>query len=192
LNNTSENIGTCSLNKWGETVMEINDGQLKSELILDELKGRQRTREIVDVEQERVKMVIFRSGANRYAFYGKDIREIIPSCEISWVPGLPEYLPGLINVRGDIESVVNIRHFLGEGKIEQFSGLIAMAVKDDFRTGILIDSIDNVVDIPLESISPPLATLDGASRELVVGNFEYDNSTISLLDIGKLSSKVSL
>jgi purine-binding chemotaxis protein CheW len=172
--------------------MEIDNPQLKSELILDELKDRQRSREIVDVEQERVKMVIFRSGANRYAFYGSVVREILPASEISWVPGLPDYLPGLINVRGDIESVVNIGYFLGEEKKERFSGLIAMVVKDDFHTGILIDSIDDVLDIPLQSITPPLSTLDGAPRELVVGNFEYDKSIISILDIGKLASKVSL
>ena len=100
--------------------METDNPQLKSELILDGLKNRQRSREIVDVEQERVKMVIFRSDASRYAFYGSDVREILPACEISWVPGLPDYLPGLINVRGDIESVVNIGHFLGEEKKRAF------------------------------------------------------------------------
>jgi len=172
--------------------METDNPQLKSELILDGLKGRQRAKEIVDVEQERVKMVIFRSDASRYAFYGSDVREILPACEISWVPGLPDYLPGLINVRGDIESVVNIGHFLGEEKKERLSGLIAMVVKDDFHTGILIDSIDDVVDIPLQSITPPLSTLDGATRELVVGNLEYGNSIIAILDIGKLALKVAL
>jgi purine-binding chemotaxis protein CheW len=172
--------------------MASNDEPLKSEKILDELKNRQRTREIVDVEVERVKVVIFKSGANRYAFYGAVVREILPSCEISWVPGLPEYLPGLINVRGDIESVVDLRHFLGEDKSARFNGLIAMTVKDDFHTGVLIDSIEDVVDIPQKLVKPPLATLNGASRELVTGNFEYNNETISLLDIGKLAALITL
>jgi len=172
--------------------MASNDSPLKSEQILDELKSRQRNKEIVDVEMERVKVVIFKSGANRYAFYGGDVREILPSCEISWVPGLPDYLPGLINVRGDIESVVDIRYFLGEDKRERFTGLIAMAVKDDFRTGVLIDSIEDVVDIPQATVKPPLATLDGASRELVTGNFDYDGISISLLDIGKLATLIRL
>ena len=83
--------------------------KLKSDLILDELKRRQRTKEVVDVEEERVKVVIFRCGVNLFAFYGRDIREILPSCDISWVPSLPDYLSGLINVRGDIESVIDLR-----------------------------------------------------------------------------------
>ena len=166
--------------------------KLKSELILDELKRRQRTKEIVDVEEERVKVVIFKCGVNLYAFYGRDIREMLPSCDISWVPSLPEYLPGLINIRGDIESVIDLRHFLGEEKNEGSKRLIAMAVQGNFRSGVLIDSIDDVVDIPLSTIHPPLATLNGAARDLVIGEIEYGGTTISLLDIGKLAALIAL
>ena len=172
--------------------MVSSDEQLKSELILEELKRRQRTKEIIDVEEERVKIIIFTCGSNRYAFYGGHVREFLPKCDISWVPGLPDYLPGLINVRGDIESVIDIRHFLGEEKGDNWTGLIAMAVLEEFRSGIMIDAIKDVVDIPCSSIHPPLSTLDGAARDLVAGTIDYDNETISLLDIGKLAAKIAL
>lgn len=166
--------------------------QLKSEQILDELKRRQRTREVVDVEEVRVKVVIFVCGDNRYAFYGTDIREILPTCEISWVPCLPDYLPGLINVRGDIESVIDIRTFLGEETVDYNKHLIAMAVRGDFHSGVLIDSIEDVVDIPVSSIHPPLATLNGAARDLVSGEIDYGSTMVTLLDIEKLAAKISL
>lgn len=172
--------------------MAVNEEQLKSELILDELKKRQRTKDIVDVEEERVKVVIFICGDNRYAFYGADIREIIPACDISWVPCLPEYIPGLINVRGDIESAIDIRYFLGEGKACHDTCLIAMAVRGDFHSGVMIDSMEDVVDIPLSTIHPPLATLNGAARDLVIGEIEYGGATISLLDVGKLAALITL
>jgi len=176
----------------GAGIMSPSDEKPKSELILDELKRRQRTKVVVDVEEERVKVVIFICGVNLYAFYGRDIREILSSCDISWVPSLPDYLPGLINVRGDIESVIDLRHFPGEVKDEGSKRLIAMAVLGDFRSGVLIDSIDDVVDIPLSTIHPPLATLNGAARDLVIGEIEYGGTTISLLDIGKLAAFVAL
>lgn len=166
--------------------------KLKSDLILDELKRRQRTKEVVDVEEERVKVVIFRCGVNQFAFYGRDIREILPPCDISWVPSLPDYLPGLINVRGDIESVIDLRHFLGEEKGIESKRLIAMAVHGDFHSGVMIKSIEDVVDIPLSTIHPPLGTLNGAARDLVVGEIEYGGETISLLDVGKLAALVAL
>jgi purine-binding chemotaxis protein CheW len=172
--------------------MAAAEEQLKSELILDELKRRQRTKEVVDVEEERVKVVIFICGVNRYAFYGRDIREILPTCDISWVPCLPDYLPGLINVRGDIESVIDLRHFLGEENGAQGKRLIAMAVRGDFHSGVMIDSIEDVADIPLSTIHPPLATLTGAARDLVIGEIEYGGETISLLDISKLAALIAL
>jgi purine-binding chemotaxis protein CheW len=172
--------------------MEPSTDQLKSERILDELKARQRTKEVVDIEEERVKVVIFICGANCYAFYGADIREILPTCDISWVPCLPEYLPGLINVRGDIESVIDIRHFLGEHKASHGSCLVAMAVRGDFHSGIMIDSIEDVVDIPLNSIHPPLTTLNGTAGDLVIGEIDHCGTMVTLLDIEKLAAKITL
>jgi purine-binding chemotaxis protein CheW len=166
--------------------------KLKSDIILDELKRRQRTKEVVDIEEERVKIVIFRCGANLFAFYGRDIREILPPCDISWVPSLPDYLPGLINVRGDIESVIDLRHFLGEEKDTEGKCLIAMAVHGYFHSGVMIKSIEDVVDIPLSTIHPPLGTLNGAARDLVIGEIEYGGETISLLDVGKLAALIAL
>lgn len=166
--------------------------QLKSELILNELKTRNRTKDIVDVEEERIKVVIFTCGKNRYAFYGADIREIIPKCDISWVPCLPEYLPGLINIRGDIEAVIDIRYFLGEEKTREGTSLIAMAVRGDFRSGVMIDTMEDVVDIPLSTIHPPLATLNGAPRDLAIGEIEYGGGTVTLLDVGKLATLITL
>ncbi|MBI2355363.1 MAG: purine-binding chemotaxis protein CheW [Deltaproteobacteria bacterium] len=172
--------------------MAASDEQLKSELILDELKKRQRTKDVVDVEEERVKIVIFTSGGNRYAFYGNGISEILPACEISWVPGLPEYLPGLINIRGDIESVIDIRYFLGGERADPKKSHIAMAAWEGFHSGVMIDSIEDVVDIPLSAIEPPLSTLGGAARDLVAGEIRYGGETVTLLDIGKLAAKITL
>lgn len=172
--------------------MAAAEEQSKSELILDELKRRQRTKEVVDVEEERVKVVIFICGVSLYAFYGRDVREILLSCDISWVPSLPDYIPGLINVRGDIESVIDLRHFLGEEKDYHGKRLIAMAVHGDFHSGVMIESIEDVVDIPLSTIHPPLATLNGAARDLVIGEIEYGSETIPLLDIGKLAALIAL
>lgn len=172
--------------------MATNDTELKSELILAELKKRQHSRGVVDVEGDKVKVVIFFCGANRYAFYGDNITEILPTCDISWVPSLPDYLPGLINIRGDIESVIDIRYFLGEEKVDREKYLIAMAAHEGFHSGVIIDSIEDVVDIPQSSIHPPLATLNGAAGDLVTGEIEYDGATISLLDIGKLAALITI
>lgn len=166
--------------------------RLKSDALLDEIRKRQQHgREIVNVEAERVKIVVVVCGGNHYAFYGADIREVLPHCPLWWVPGLPAHLPGLINVRGDVESVVDIACFLGE-KRSRDTTFVAMAVRGDFQAGILIDAIVDVVDIPVSDIVPPLATLSGAARDLVIGEFDHGGKAVSLLDIGRLSAMVTL
>jgi purine-binding chemotaxis protein CheW len=172
--------------------MGSDNAQLKSEQVLESIRQKQHSKEIVDVEMELVKLVVFVSGGSRYGFYGSDIREIIPASAISWVPGLPGYLPGLINVRGDIESVIDLHYFLGTETHDTDNSLIAMAVYEGFRSGVLIDSIDDVMDVPVSSIKPPLTTLNGTARDLVTGEIEYKGELITLLDIEKLAAKVRL
>lgn len=169
-----------------------NTATLKSEKVLESIKQAQRSKEIVDVDQEMVKVVIFESCGARYGFYGGDIKEIIQQSQISWVPGLPEYLPGLINVRGDIESVVDLHHFLGGDGAAGEKPVVAMVVRDNFRSGVLVDAIVDVMDLLVSEIKPPLATLQGAARELVCGEFEHGGKLVTLLDTEKLAAKIRL
>ncbi len=164
----------------------------KSELLLDTVKRRERDEKIIEVDEEKIKVVIFRAGSRCYAFYGRNIREILTPREIAWAPGLPDYLPGLINVRGDIESVIDLRAFLGEERADCAQCHIAIAVADDFISGILVDVVEDVVDIPASGIKPVIAGLPDAVRELVAGEFEHGGETVVLLDLAKLAAKVTV
>jgi purine-binding chemotaxis protein CheW len=163
----------------------------RSDRILEELKLHQQRRDVVEVEEERVKVVIFSCGGVRYAFYGADIREILPPHELSWVPGLPAYIPGLINVRGDIESVVDIRPFLDGGAADPVRCFILMAVHGGVQSGILIDAVEDVTDVAVSAIKPPLANL-GTALDLVAGELEHEKGLVTLLDIGQVLARISL
>lgn len=168
-------------------------GKKKSNLILDEVKRRRNLEKVVDVEETRVKLVIFSLLEDFYAFYGSDVGEILPLADIYFVPGSPDFILGVINVRGDIESVVTINKFLGLPEGNRTPGSrIALAVKGGIRSGILVDSIEDVVDVPLSSIKPPLSTLDKAKRELVTGEMDYRNKNVTLLDLGRIFGKISV
>lgn len=171
---------------------QINDSVLKSDQIMDELKRRQQEKEIVDVNEVLVKIVIFSIGSKKYAFYGSVVKEILPAGTISWIPSLPDFLPGLITVRGDIESVVDIRYFLNENSVPYQTQYIALVVTDSFRSGMLVDAIDDVIDISVSMIKPPLSTLDGVVRDLVCGEIEWRQESVALLDIAKLESRITV
>ncbi|MFP5223159.1 MAG: chemotaxis protein CheW [Acidobacteriota bacterium] len=172
--------------------MDVDQESRRLEDLMDEVKRTRQGKEVVNVEEEKVKIVLFRLGGKAFAFPGSDIKEILSGCDIHSVPALPEFLPGLINVRGDIESAVDIACFLGCDRQSGGKALIAMVEKGDFRSGVIIDAVEDVTDIPQSCIHPPLATLDGPVRDLVAGEIAWEGRTATLLDIEKLAAKVTL
>lgn len=170
--------------------MMPSGGATKADLILDEIKRRQQSKGSEAREEEQIKVVVFTCGGTRYAFFGAKVREILPPREISWVPCLPDYLPGLINVRGDIESVVDIRVFLGLAPGDHARCLIAMVVDGERRFGVLIDSVEDVSDVAASAIKPPLASLGGAARDLVAGELETSHGLVTILDAEKLATRI--
>jgi purine-binding chemotaxis protein CheW len=144
--------------------------------------------------EEPVKIVLVRCGSGRYAFLGRDIREILNVDEIFWVPGLPDCLPGLIQVRGEIESVIDIQRLLGEPGTGTGAGphLVIMAVREAFHSGILVDEVEDVVDVPGSAFQPALITLEPSIRNLVAGEIRLGGRLVPLLDLQQLQGRVTL
>jgi purine-binding chemotaxis protein CheW len=171
--------------------MAPSGGVPKSAAILDEINRLQKEKDLVAVEEAQVKVVVFICGGGRYGFLGAKVQEILPPREISWVPGLPDYLPGLINVRGDIESVLDLRVVLGLGPADPPRCFIAMVVDGGCRFGVLIDAVEDVTDVPASGIRPPLSSLSGPIRDLVAGELQVGPGVVTLLDAGKLAARIS-
>ena len=173
--------------------MLVDNNRNKSDLILEEVKKRGRCADIVDVEEEKTILVIFKLHGDYYAFYGNGIKEILPFEEIAYVPGCPDFIFGIINVRGDIESVLNIHKImnLAESQTTKDTRII-IAAKDDIRSGILVDSVEDVLDVPVSYIiNKPVSTLDKSIREFAVGGERlYGNNYVTILDLGKIFGKI--
>lgn len=170
----------------GETVKN------KSDIILDELKRRGSKKEIVDVDEDTVKLAVFSLQNCRYAFYGDDVKEILNAPEVCYVPGTPDFVLGVINVRGDIEAVLSINKFLGLPDSEIFaSSRIAVVEKKGIRAGVLMDAVEDVIDIPVSSVKQPLSTLNAAVKEYVAGEIMHKDKSITLLDAEKIFLKIT-
>lgn len=163
----------------------------RSDRILEEVMERKKRGKIIDVEEEKIKFAICTLGGDLLGFYGEDIKEILIAGNISYVPGCPDCIWGIINVRGDIESVLNLHKIFGlpdPAKIKNC--FVAIASKDGVRSGILVDSVEDVVDMPISSINPPLSTLDKSIKEFVAGETTYNGRNVTIIDIGKIFSKL--
>jgi purine-binding chemotaxis protein CheW len=174
--------------KAGEKTMS---DKRKSDLIIEELRKQKGKEPTVNVETEMVKVVIFTLGDGCFSLPGSDVKEILHVMDIFPVPGAPDFIPGVINNRGDIESVISLNRFLGLPDSEKTeASRILIASKAGVCSGILADAVLDVVDIPLSSIKPPLITLDDAKKELVTGEMLYSGRTVVMLDLSRLFGKL--
>lgn len=147
---------------------------------------------VVDVEEESTKLVVFTLRAQRYAFVGSSVTEVLGARKIFVVPGCPASLIGVINVRGEIESVIRLHELLGIAPDGARTNTpILLGRGQSIRSGILVDAVLDVVDVPLSNILPPPPTLPERLRGLVTGAIEQDGTTVTLLDMEAVLSHYS-
>lgn len=169
------------------------DEQYTSDRILAEIGRRTKRETIVDGGEEKVKVVIFLLHGDRFAFFGESVKELLPPMAVYFVPGSPGFITGVINIRGQIESVLSMNSFLGlsDAKDTRRSRIV-LAEKDGIRSGVLVDSVEDVADISVNSIKPPLDTLSTSIKEFVSGEFFYQDHLIIMLDIGRIFGKITV
>jgi purine-binding chemotaxis protein CheW len=114
----------------------------------------------------------------------KGVQEVIRSLEMTRVPLAPPVVSGLINLRGQIVTAVNLRRRL---ELEAApAGTLAMNVvvrSVDGAVSLLVDEIGDVVEVEENTFEPPPETLRGSVRSVVVGVHKLDHQLMHVLDI---------
>ena len=103
-------------------------------------------------ENDEESFLIFRSSGILYAMSTDYVMEIFTSVDITKVPMMPEYVSGVINLRGQIVPIVDFRLLLGRFPEEEPCAIILDI--DGTSIGILVDTVDQMVDISRSAILP--------------------------------------
>ena len=163
---------------------------LNSDFILDEIKKWSLAEQTVAVDEEQVKLVIFSLENHLFAFWGNEVREILPGDRITWIPGATDFIPGVINIRGNIEAVIDLGRVLGFIDTRKDQGLFIMTHLEGQRSGMLVDSIIDVLDVPISAITPPLLNLEVRLSQLVVNQSEYNGKIVNILSVSQIFDQV--
>ncbi|MBS4099314.1 MAG: purine-binding chemotaxis protein CheW [Sulfuricella sp.] len=165
-----------------------------SELTLDQVltQRREANREIVNVDEPTTKLVIFTLTGEWFAFNGERIREILSHTEVFFVPGCPASLEGVINVRGDIESVISLNDLLHLAASEPGRGAsILLGRGGGMSSGIRVEEVVDVVDIVQSNIHPPPSTIPDHLRPIVLGILTFKDKPVTVLDLDQIFSDYS-
>jgi len=134
-----------------------------------------------------LQIVGFQVGRETYGVPIISLHEIVRVPEITAVPDAPDYMEGVINLRGKIVSVIDLRKRFGEPKRALNRRNRILVVEHGGRlSGLIVDSASEVIKIPAAEIEPSPATLQEGGLHCVTGLGKYRGRLIVLLDMAKL------
>lgn len=136
-------------------------------------------------------------GDNRYVvfklnqeYYGLPIEKVISIekiGEITRIPNAPDYIKGVINLRGEVIPVVNLKKKLNIGDNElNTNSRIIVVNEDEMVVGLVVDFSSEVLEIDREDIDKPPETKDNQLIEYISGIGKTSDRLIILLDLLKI------
>jgi purine-binding chemotaxis protein CheW len=155
-----------------------------------------------------VQLVTFRVGDSWYGIPIVFVREIHRASNITPVPRVPEHFRGLINLRGQIVTIVDMSVKLGEGpfpaNVNAFNVILknrselALASKEapniqfdgiEETVGLMVDEIGDIIEAEDEAIEPTPGNIEGKEAALMVGAAKKGDAVYLMLSVSALLAK---
>jgi len=116
----------------------------------------------------------------------KGVQEVIRTLKMTKVPLAPEVVSGLINLRGQIVTAVDLRRRLElEPAPPDMLAMNVVVRSEDGAVSLLVDEIGDVVEVDETSFEPPPETLRGSVRTMIVGVHKLNDRLMHVLDVEK-------
>ncbi|HEY9199371.1 MAG TPA: chemotaxis protein CheW [Gammaproteobacteria bacterium] len=131
--------------------------------------------------------VTFRLDDEIYGINVMQVQEVLRVTEIAPVPGAPHYVLGIINLRGNVVTVIDTRERLGlEAREMDESTRIVIIEADKMVVGILVDAVAEVVDLRTSEIESAPSVGNDESSKYIQGVASRDGVLLILVDLNKL------
>ncbi len=142
--------------------------------------------ELTDTATE-MQLVVFDLASEYYGVDIGTVREIIRMQTVTRVPGAPPYVEGIINLRGQVIPVVDLRKRLDLIVSEQTNeSRIVWVTINGQDVGVIVDAVTEVLRIPLSSIEPPSSMVSSVDSDYLRGIAKLESRLIILLDLSKV------
>jgi len=141
----------------------------------------------VDAEEQ---LVIFQLASEVYGVDIGRVQEIIRTQHITRVPRAPEFVEGVINLRGKVIPVVDLRKRFGlEGGEHGKASRIVVVEAGEHTIGIVVDAVSEVLRIPTAAVEPPSPVVTTVDSDYLRGIAKLEDRLIILLDLDAVLSQ---
>ncbi|MHB9111365.1 MAG: chemotaxis protein CheW [Thermoleophilia bacterium] len=137
-----------------------------------------------------VPFVVLSIAGETFAVEISKVREIIRVPHITWVPGSPDYVRGVINLRGSVVAVIDLAAMLGLPQAEEDSQTRIIIVESSgVIVGVLVDNVSRVADIAPSQLEPAFRTLDEKQKAFVIAQMNLDDKLIGILELDEILAR---
>jgi len=143
--------------------------------------------EVVVNDEDVNRWVTFEMDNESYGISVTDVHEVLRFTEIAPVPGAPSFIIGIINLRGNVVTVIDTRSRFGlpPKEIDDSTRIIINEI-DGQQVGILVDSVAEVVDIHTMDIEPAPNVGNEDTARYIQGVTSLNGELLIIIDISKL------
>lgn len=141
-------------------------------------------------DEELLQLVTFSIGEEEFGVEILKVQEIIRMLEITRVPKAPDFVEGVINLRGKVIPVIDLRLRFGlQAKDHDKKTRIIVIEINHMIVGFVVDSVSEVLRIPAGTIEPPPPVISGLDSEYISGVGKLDDRLLIMLDLNRLLSR---
>ncbi len=163
-----------------ELVEELDQEILRQAAETPRVEYRRRSRSIED------KHVLARLGDSYHALPMRNVQEIQQLPMVTYLPHLPDWIPGVCNLRGNIVSIVDLKQLLGFEPTNFASKTRLVVVRtenQELTTGLIVDEVVRITEVEPAFIRPPVGPLQGQLGGFLKGTYETSEAVICVLDL---------
>ena len=143
---------------------------------------------MLDVSTTLNQLCTFRLGPLYLGINVTEVREVLLQADVTSVPHADEVIEGLINLRGQIATCIDLRRRLGlEARDPEMVPIHVVTMTDGEPVTLLVDAVGDVVDVDPDSYETPPTTMDPDTRELILGAYKLESELLLVLDLGKVT-----
>ena len=140
--------------------------------------------------KEVLQLVTFRLGKEEFSMDILKVQEIIRHMDLTRVPRTPDFVDGVINLRGRVIPVLDLRKRFGLPEGERTNETRIIVVDVDNRTvGLKVDAVSEVLWLPADTVEPPPSLVTGMESDYIKGVGKLDGRLIILLDVAKILTR---
>lgn len=134
--------------------------------------------------ENEVQLVVFKLGREEYGISILQVQEIKRMTDITRVPHTPDYLRGVINLRGSVLPVLDLKIRLDLEPDDMTDDTRIIIVKiGDIAVGMIVDAVSEVMALSKENIEPPQSVVSGIAANYLDGVGKMDNRLLILLNL---------